>query len=399
MKSRNRKIEDLYLTFRNLIFGGLRPFTKTYTKEDLSDANIKNILVIRLDRIGDMVMTTPIFSALKEKWPDAQITVMANPVNKNIVINNPFIDCILVYDRENKHKSLNNRLSFFKDIRKSEFDLVIDPYLDYELNTSFITRIVGSRYRLGFEFAGREFFYNIRYASNIFPVSTDKKHMIDYNLGLIGCIGVKANKKQPEIFLSADEKDNASRILEKVGANPENRIIGIHPGGNYESQRWPVERFVAISDYLIASYGIKVILFGGRDERSLLSRFKDCAVRKPIILEDLNLREFISVVSHCNLFLCNNSGPLHIAIALNIPTVSTMGPTIPFHWWPRGDNHIVIRKDLDCSPCKKGICETHECMELITTDDFLTAAETQLKRLNIFRPDEDFSIRSTSNLL
>ena len=389
MKSRNRKIEDLYLTLRNLIFGGLRPFTKTFTKEDLSDANIKNILVIRLDRIGDMVMTTPIFRALKEKWPDAQITVLANPVNKNIVINNPFIDCILVYDRENKHKSLNNRLSFFKDIRKREFDLVIDPYLDYELNTSFITRIVGSRYRLGFEFAGREFFYNIRYASNTFPVSTDKKHMIDYNLDLIGCIGVKTNKKQPEIFLSADEKENASRILEKVGVNPENRIIGIHPGGNYESQRWPVERFVAISDYLIASYGIKVILFGGRDERSLLSRFKDCAVRKPIILEELNLREFISVVSHCNLFLCNNSGPLHIATALNIPTVSTMGPTIPFHWQPLGDNHIVLRKDLDCSPCKKGICETHECMELITTDDFLTAVETQLKRLNIFRPDEN----------
>ena len=146
-------------------------------------------------------------------------------------------------------------------------------------------------------------------------------------------------------------------------------------------------KFAAISDYLIASYGIKVILFGGRDERSLLSRFKDCAVRKPIIPKELNLREFISVVSHCNLFLCNNSGPLHIATALNIPTVSTMGPTIPFHWWPRSDNHIVLRKDMDCSPCKKGICETHECMELITTDDFLTAVETQLKRLNIFRPE------------
>ncbi len=389
MKSRNRKTEDLYLALRNLIFGGLLPFTKTYTREDLSDANIKNILVIRLDRIGDMVMTTPIFRALKEKWPEAQITVLANPANKNIVINNPFIDCILVYDRENEHKSLDNRLSFFRDIRKSEFDLVIDPYLDYELNTSFITRIVGSKYRLGFEFAGREFFYNIRYASNTFPVSTDKKHMIDYNLGLIGCIGVKANKKQPEIFLGADEKENASGILEKAGVNPENKIIGIHPGGNYESQRWPVERFAAISDYLIASYGIKVILFGGLDERSLLSRFKDCAVSKPIILEDLNLREFISVVNYCNLFLCNNSGPLHIATSLNIPTVSTMGPTIPFHWWPRGDNHIVLRKDLDCSPCKKGICETHECMELITTDEFLAAVTSQLKNLNFLSSKEN----------
>lgn len=389
MKSRNRKIENLYLTLRNLIFGCLRPFTKTYTKKDLSDANIKNILVIRLDRIGDMVMTTPIFRALKEKWPDAQITVLANPVNRNIVINNPFIDCILVYDRENKHKSLKSRLTFLRSVRESEFDLVIDPYLDYELNTSFITRIVGSKYRLGFEFAGKELFYNIRYASNTFPVSTDKKHMVDYNLGLIGCIGVKANKKQPEIFLSADDKVNASRILEKAGVNPESKIIGIHPGGNYESQRWPVERFATISDHLIASYGIKVILFGSQDEKHLISEFRDSADKNPIILDNLNLREFISVLSHCNLFLCNNSGPLHIATALNIPTVSTMGPTIPFHWWPRGDNHIVLRKDLDCSPCKKGICETHECMELISTDEFLATVTTQLKDLNFLSSNEN----------
>ena len=394
MKSRNKKIEDLYLALRNLIFGGLLPFTKTYTKEELSDANIKNILVIRLDRIGDMVMTTPIFRALKEKWPDAQITVLANPVNKNIVINNPFIDCILVYDRENEHKSLNNRLSFFNDIRKSEFDLVIDPYLDYELNTSFITRIVGSKYRLGFEFAGREFFYNIRYASNTFPVSTDKKHMIDYNLDLLSCLGIEAQKRQPEIFLSTDEKGNASKLLRKNGVNPEKRIIGIHPGGHYESQRWPIKEFAAISDYLITSYGIKVILFAGKEEKRLISEFKDYAVKTPIILEDLNLREFMSTLSYCSLFLCNNSGPLHIATALNIPTVSTMGPTIPYHWWPRGDNHIVLRKDLDCSPCKKGICETHECMKLITTDEFLAAVTSQLKDLNFLSSNENLISQS-----
>jgi heptosyltransferase II len=389
MKSRNRKIEDLYLMLRNLVFGGLRYFTKTYSKGDLFDLDIKNILVIRLDRIGDMVMTTPVFRALKEKRPDARITVLTNPVNKNVVINNPFIDCILVYDRENKNKSLSSRLSFFKDVRKMGFDLVVDPYLDYELNTAIITRFVGSRYRLGFEFAGRGIFYNIRYHSNVFPVSADKKHMIDYYLNLVTCLGVETKKRQPEVFLSSEEREKASGLLEKEGVNPDNRIIGIHPGGNYESQRWPVERFAAISDYLIDSYGMKVIIFGGRDERHLISEFRDYAVKVPIVLDKLNLREFMSVLSNCSLFLCNNSGPLHIATALNIPTVSTMGPTVPFHWWPCGKNHTVLRKDLDCSPCKKGICETHECMELITTNDFLTAVETQLRRLKILHTDEN----------
>ena len=391
MKSRNRKIEDLYLALRNLILGSLCSFTKTYKKDDLSDSSIKKILVIRLDRIGDMVMTTPIFRALKENWPDVHVTILANPLNKNIVINNPFIDCILVYDRENKHKSFNSRLIFFRGIREREFDLVIDPYLDYELKTSCITRFVGNRFRLGFEFAGREIFYNIRYHPNVFPVTTEKRHMIDYNLELVTCLGVEAKQRQPEIFLSSDEKEKAYKLLERAGVNPGNRIIGIHPGGHYENQRWPIKRFAAISDYLITRYGIKVILFAGREEKQLISEFKDYAVKTPIILNDLSLRGFMSTLSHCSLLLCNNSGPLHIATALNIPTVSTMGPTITYHWWPYGKNHIVLRKDLDCSPCKRGICETHECMKLIETNDFITAVERQIKVLNIFHPDGNSS--------
>ncbi|MGR3292469.1 MAG: glycosyltransferase family 9 protein [Candidatus Scalindua sp.] len=392
MKSRNRKIEDLYLAFRNITLGSLRSFTKTYKKDDLSGSSIKSILVVRLDRIGDMVMTTPIFRALKEKWPDVQVTVLTNPINKNIIINNPFIDYILVYDRENMHKGFNSRIIFFRSIREREFDLVIDPYLDYELKTSFITRFVGNRFRLGFEFAGREIFYNIRYDANVFPASTEKKHMIDYNLDLVTCLGVETKQRQPEIFLGSDEKEKAYNLLEKAGVNPENRIIGIHPGGHYESQRWPIKKFAAISDCLITNYGIKVILFAGREEKPLMSEFKDYAVETPIILNDLSLREFMSTLSHCSLFLCNNSGPLHIATALNIPTVSTMGPTIPYHWWPNGKNHIVLRKDLDCSPCKKGICKTHECMELITTNDFLSAVEVQLKHLKFLHPDENSTI-------
>ncbi len=331
-----------------------------------------------------MVVTTPIFRALKESWPGAEITVLTNPVNKNIVINNPFIDCILVYDRENKHHSFNSKLTFFRRIRERGFDLVIDPCLDHVLTTSFMTRFVGNRFRLGFEFAGRGIFYNIRYYPNLFPVSTEKKHMIDYSMDLLSRIGIDAQKREPEIFLSTDEKKNASTILIKNGVNPENRVIGIHPGGHYESQRWPIKEFAALSDSLISNYGMNVVLFAGREEKPLVSAFKDCAVKTPVILENLSLREFMSTLSHCSLLLCNNSGPLHIATALNIPTVSTMGPTIPYHWWPRGNNHIVLREDLDCSPCKKGVCVTHNCMKLITINNFIAAVERQITALNTY---------------
>ncbi|MEK7846329.1 MAG: glycosyltransferase family 9 protein, partial [Nitrospinota bacterium] len=96
------------------------------------------------------------------------------------------------------------------------------------------------------------------------------------------------------------------------------------------------------------------------------------------IIEHTGLRVFISLLSHCHLLLCNNSGPLHIATALKIPTVSTMGPSVPYLWWPAGENNIVLRKEIECSPCNKGLCSGHECMELITIDDMMEAVEKQL---------------------
>jgi heptosyltransferase-2 len=379
----NKKIEDIYLKIRNIILRTVFSLNRAYTEDDLSGINPKKILVIKLDRIGDMVMTTPIFRALKEKWPEANISVLANTVNSSVIINNPFIDNIFVYDKRGCHKERVKRLSFFNNIREKGFDIVIDPYLDYKLNTAIITRYVGSKYRLGFEFAGKEVLYNIRYPSKVFPLFTETKHVIDFYLGLIECLGVKPGTVQPEIFLTSDEKKNAQRLLTHNGINPERTIIGIHPGGNYESQRWPIERFAAVSDQLIRDYDADVVLFGGPKERLLVSEFRTCAARTPVIFEGLDQREFMSVLSSCSLLLCNNSGPLHIATALNIPTVSTMGPTIPFLWWPRGDNHIVLRKDLDCSPCKKGICATHECMLLITVNDFMDAIIKQLKSLGL----------------
>ena len=392
MKSRNEIIGRLYLRLRNIALRSLLLFTKAYSSEDLSGVDIREILVIKLDRIGDMVMTTPIFRALKEKWPNAQISVLANPINKNVIINNPFINCILVYDRENKYKSFNSRLIFFRDIRGREFDLVIDPYLDYELKTSFITRFVGNKFRLGFEFAGREIFYNIRHPAKAFPVFTEEKHTVDFYSDLISCLGVKADRQQPEIFLTSDEKEAACQLLKSKGLWPEDKIIGIHPGAHYESQRWPVKRFAAVSDYLKTRYNVNVILCTGPEENHLLSEFINYTDESPIVFENMDQRQFMSVLSYCKLFLCNNSGPLHIATALNIPTVSTMGPTIPFLWWPYGKDHIVLRKDVDCSPCKHGICETHECMELITTEDFIEAVERQIRVLDIF-PSSKSSFR------
>jgi heptosyltransferase-2 len=378
----------MYLTVRSFLLNIFTSLTKTYTWEDLQKARLRKLLIIRLDKIGDMVVTTPIFQAIKEAWPHIHISVLVNPVNKNIIINNPFIDDILLYDKNGSQRNLINKLVFFQKLRKLRFDIVIDPYLDYELKTAIITRFIGNRYRIGFKFAGKALFYNIREPLPTFSPSPDKKHMTDSILDLIGCLGItgKGGQKKhriPQIFLTSEEKKKAKELLQRKGINLANIIVGIHPGGLYASQRWPVERFAEVSEYLTTNYSTNVILFGGRDDGFLISEFKKCALREPTILSGLTLRDFMATLSYCTLFLCNNSGPLHIATALNIPTVSTMGPTDPSRWWPHGDTHLVLRKNLDCSPCNRGNCKNHECMNLITTDDFLSAVKKQFTYLSI----------------
>jgi len=102
-----------------------------------------------------------------------------------------------------------------------------------------------------------------------------------------------------------------------------------------------------------------------------------------IAMPELGLRGVMAALNRCNLLLCNNSGPLHVASALGVPTVSTMGPTIPHLWWPIGGIHTVLRKDLPCSPCQRGRCKWHDCMKLITVDEITGAAKAQIeKRMN-----------------
>lgn len=154
----------------------------------------------------------------------------------------------------------------------------------------------------------------------------------------------------------------------------------------------PLNKFAELINLIKEKFHAKFIIFGSKNETELIEKLKDKIFRifgtvpfgdSPNILAvtDFSISEIVALISKLNLLICNNSGPLHIACALSIPTVSTIGSTDPYLWMPRGDKNIVIRKDLPCSPCNKGKCKTHECMDLITVEDMMNAVETQLKEM------------------
>lgn len=368
------KIKRYYLFIRKLTLS-LFSFLLFWQKRIVFlPADVKKILVIRIDRIGDVVLSTPTLRALREHFPQAHIALMLRPETEALLLENPSINEIIIYEKRGFIESLR----FILDLRKRRFDLAIDLIWDYPLKSALLVYLSGAKYRLGYDIAGRGIFFNVR-------VTSDKKdkHTIERTLDVVRTVGVDTPNREPEIVVSSQSKKAIYEFLSQHNISQEDLVVGIHPGGHYPTQRWSKEGFARVGDEIAKRYGAKVIIVGSSGETELVQGVVGLMETEPVNMAGTSLEQLIALIDRCYLFICNNSGPLHIAVALKTPTVSTMGPTIPQRWWPIGDNHMVIRKDLPCSPCNLGYCprETHDCMRLITPEEVIETVKRQMKEL------------------
>ena len=367
-------LKNIYLNLRKYLLRALAIFISHKKFPDVgSGQDIEKVLFIRIDRIGDLVLSTPALRALKQAFPHSELVVLASPSNNPLIFNNPNVDHLVVYDRQGR---LIDRIKVIQKLRESGFDLAIDPYADYELETALIAFFSGAKKRVGYASYGREVFFNINS-----PKIKVNQHFVDLTLGIVKSLGIKANGKKLEIFLADDEKKWAKNSLKErgVGGKP---IVGIHPGGYYESQRWLPERFSELVNYLQQGRESDPIIFGGPRDKELINRICSMVNSEVLTYMTTDLRLLTALVSCCCVLVCNNSGPLHIAVALNIPTISFMGPTDKNLWMPIGDIHKVLRMDdLTCIGCNLGYCKikTHDCMRLITPSMAIEAIEDIVK--------------------
>jgi lipopolysaccharide heptosyltransferase II len=321
--------------------------------------NIQSLLFIRVDRVGDIVLSTPAFEAIKATLPQVHLAVMASPANASVLKNNPHVDDVVVYDR---FAGLYEKIRFIKRLRLQNFCLAIDPHSDYELKTACLAAMSGAAHRIGYAAYGREIFFN-----GPAPIVDEDKHFVDVTLDLLKAIGISAKNRNPAIYLSEDEQAGArewvdeKRLLKKS-------IIAIHPGAYYETQRWPVEYYAELIRLIRERSQADVILFGGLSDSKVVDDIGSRVKRDICVSIQDDLRKFFALLSQCRVLVCNNSGPLHCAAALNIPTISFMGPTVKEQWMPLGEGHSVLRRDkLPCIGCNLGYCriKTHDCMRLI----------------------------------
>lgn len=259
--------------------------------------------------------------------------------------------------------------------------MVFDFMLDHRLRSAFLARMSGA-FTCGFDVEGR----GVLFSRPVSPVK-ERKRMGQHLLDLVNSAGARLGRPaaayaEPRLFLSKEQKEFGSRYLRRAGIAPGSVVIGAHPGGYYPSQRWPAERFAGVINEIGRNREISVLLFGSKTERRLLEYILSLCKVKVVLCEGLDTGRLAALIGEVAVLIANNSGPLHIAAALGIPTVSTMGPTDPWLWQPAGNRAIVMRKELGCSPCGKPRCTRHSCMTEISVEEVTRAVEKQLGNVN-----------------
>lgn len=345
------------------------------------NTTIKNVLVAAPNWIGDAVLALPAIARVRELFPASRITISGLPHICELFRESPYVNDIRIYS--------GSLLSTVSDIKKCGFDLAI--LFPNSFRTALIVYLANIPLRCGYSRDGRGVLLNI-------PVKVDVKtkrlSQIEYYQNIVssmvdglgrsaksGDFSVRSTKEW--LYLSKDELNHGKEILLNNNIPVDSLIIGINPGAAYGSaKRWYPERYALISRTLVNKYGAKVIIFGSQQEMDIAAEIVNLS-QVPVIsmAGKTSIRELMSMIKQCSIFVTNDSGPMHIAAALNIPITAIFGSTDPEKTGPMGNNHIVIKKDVDCSPCFKRKCPTDlKCMDLITVDDVLKGVERIIEK-------------------
>src|SRR3990170_3148266 len=356
---------------------------------------IKKILVVLPNWIGDAVMSLPALYSLREKFPFATITIIGLPHISELFYESPYADEISVYKKDSPFTKGGLRgiwrtagvIATGFSLWPEKFDLAL--LLPNSFRSALLVRLAGIPLRCGYNRDGRGFLLTmpIRLTPQI-----KKVHQVEYYLHLarsiltfnppISPFNKGGNRgiggMRALLFLSKDEIRQAKETLGKYQITPEDLLIGINPGATYgSSKRWYPERFSQVAGALVQKYHAKIILFGGPGERGIAEEIIRASA--PSLLNmagQTTIRGLMALLSQCRLLITNDSGPMHIAAALGVPVAAIFGSTDPTITAPAGSRHVVIKKDVLCSPCFRRKCPTNlECMDLIRVEDVLGGVE------------------------
>jgi len=341
---------------------------------------IKKILIVKPSALGDVIHGLPVLSVLRENFPEAHIAWLVKKEFAGVLASCPALDRIITWDRgrwrtvREGWQSLTEFWRFIKAMELTGFDLVID--LQGLFRSGLMAYGTGAPVRVGFSTA-RELshkFYNVK----VDPPSIDV-HAVDRYLFVADRLHLEA--APPRFDLGVDEQARRN-VLERLGACKDDGrpLVAVAASTQWPTKEWPAKRFADVADGLISSFNARIVLVGTPPERphadTVRYHMRGDAVNAA---GDTTLPELVALIDEADLFLTNDSGPMHIADALGTPLVAVFGPTDPVRTGPyRQRRNVVLPRDCECAPCLRRYCTDRHCMHGIPADAVLRMAEKLL---------------------
>jgi len=360
---------------------------------------MKKYLIINPFGIGDLLFTTPMVRAIKSSYPDSFIGYWCNERVGELLRSNPKIDRVFALSRGDikrihKNSPLKRITTLFKlinEIRRERFDIALDLSLDSRYG--LWSKLAGIKKRIGFNYKNRGRFFT----DKIDLTAYLGKHVIEHNLDLLRSVKIEPKDISPELVISEEDKAKTRSILKEYGVIATDLLIGVAPGAGASWGRaaiykqWPAKKFAEVVNKATKELNAKIIILGSADEKPLaeivlfnsIARNDDGRVIN--LIGKLNLKALAAVINELKLLICNDGGPLHMAVALGVKTVSIFGPVDEkvYGPYPPGAKHIVIKRDISCRPCYKdfrfnGCLNNRKCLEDITVEEVYEKAKSLL---------------------
>jgi predicted lipopolysaccharide heptosyltransferase III len=338
-------------------------------RQRIDPSQIKRILLIRLRRIGDVILTTPAISALREGIPAATISYIIEKPYRELVERNPDLDKVIVLE---KKQSLREFFKLIRQIRKEKYDVVLDFHGGPR--ASYITLFSKAKLKVG---------YRIKYKSFIYHLKLPRRpkeghfHSVESHINLVKALGVDV-KSLPPLYLPQAKKTEVEKVKKLIEENAlgGHKIITLHISAGNAFRNWGVDNLVKLTNLLAQQPDVKVILIGtSEDQKAEEEILKKSKASLLSLVGRLNLREVKELISHSSLFVGPDSGPMHIAASTSTPIVALFGPNLPAFNAPWQAKAFVIEKELDCRPCKQRNCihEDFRCLRSIDPEEVYQA--------------------------
>lgn len=338
----------------------------------------QKILVINLMHIGDLLLVTPVLRTLRTNYPHAHIALLADTKLADLVKYNQNIDELISIDKKGYHNKLSTYFSFVGEIRERKFDIVINLHANER--ASFIAALSGAKKIVGYSTFGLGMFFD-----KVIENRKAIKHQVHAHFDVLKeTLGItNIDDRGIEMWLDEAAQQSAEAIWSQAFQSS-GKIVGLNIGASWPTKRWRKEYYAQLADILLDK-GYGIAFFGGSMDIDIVNETINLMKNKqhPMLKTftgKMTLQELAALLKKCSVLVTNDTGPMHVAVAMNVPLVSMFGPSPVPGFYPYSETSIVLKTPMHCHPCGKHKCPTnHECMWQIDVETVLKYTIEQLE--------------------